>query len=220
MPGIDLSTLNAEELRNLLSAVQRREQSVLAGEVAAELAARRARPANWAAAAVVTEPEPDAAPPRRTLAIVLAAGVVAALGIGLGWKLTRPEEALPAAPVLPVVVASPPPSRSPAPSPTRLEVLPRPETAPSPPPRISSPPKGPVAAARPAPARSGSTQERRLRLAYERALDAGVDQRAIDRGQARWRQKLARTRDPERRRALYARRIGELEAAARWNGGR
>lgn len=58
------------------------------------------------------------------------------------------------------------------------------------------------------------TQERRLKDAYERALASGADQLEIDRGQAEWRalRNAAGTRGELR--ALYDRRIRELNAAA------
>ncbi len=58
-------------------------------------------------------------------------------------------------------------------------------------------------------------QHRRMRAAYDKALAAGADPLAIDRGQAEWR--VARNAQGDRKAlmSIYERRIWELQAAAR-----
>ena len=89
-------------------------------------------------------------------------------------------------------------------------------------------PARPRAAAGPRPCRLGSTwadravcnnprleaQHRRMRQAYERALAAGADPLVIDRAQAEWREARNNASRGDLG-ALYARRIRDLDAAAR-----
>jgi uncharacterized protein YecT (DUF1311 family) len=60
-----------------------------------------------------------------------------------------------------------------------------------------------------------AAQDREMRRAYDRALAAGADRLAIDAGQARWRGRRDRTTSEADLARLYARRIAELDAAAR-----
>lgn len=57
-------------------------------------------------------------------------------------------------------------------------------------------------------------QDRRMKAAYERALAAGADPLAIDRGQAEWRAQREAAGSRAELADLYARRVRELNAAA------
>jgi hypothetical protein len=54
-----------------------------------------------------------------------------------------------------------------------------------------------------------------MRAAYERAIAAGADRLALDRGQAKWRRVRDHADSRRELAALYARRIADLRAAAR-----
>jgi len=54
-----------------------------------------------------------------------------------------------------------------------------------------------------------------MRRAYDHALASGADRLDIDRGQARWRDERDRATDADQLSRLYARRIAELDDAAR-----
>ncbi len=59
-----------------------------------------------------------------------------------------------------------------------------------------------------------ASQERRMKAAYVKALAAGADPLAVDRGQAEWRELRETARERGALSDLYARRIRELEAIA------
>lgn len=58
-------------------------------------------------------------------------------------------------------------------------------------------------------------QDEQMRTAYEKALAAGANPLEIDRGQAEWRAARNDAENPAQLAAFYARRIRELDAAAR-----
>jgi hypothetical protein len=60
-----------------------------------------------------------------------------------------------------------------------------------------------------------ATLDRRMRAAYARAIAAGADRLEIDRSQARWHGARDRATGAGQLAQLYARRIADLEAAAR-----
>jgi hypothetical protein len=238
MPGIEFSTLTAQELRSLEGALRRRDQSGLADEVAAELATRGRRAPQWSGGALrnaagpawTIEPAAGADhAPRRGVPVALAASAAALLAVGLGWSLNRTPEPAPA--VLPVVVAEPQPPAPPRPAATLVPTLPttpqpsvsavpapahpaaaRPAPLIAPPPPLVVAAEPPTVVAGPRPPEPVS-DEQRLRRAYERAMATGVDPRVVDRGQARWRKRLERSQGV-RRAVLYDQRIRELERLA------
>ena len=107
MPGMDLSTLNSEQLRNILDAARARNQQDLTEDVLSELEARRARApgrriferepvgeeqpeAWWEDLRQEAELEPAPASPGRAPAILGVLGAVV-LSAGLGWWLSAPH---------------------------------------------------------------------------------------------------------------------------------
>jgi hypothetical protein len=60
-----------------------------------------------------------------------------------------------------------------------------------------------------------AAQDRAMHAAYGRALAAGADRLGTDRDQALWRRARERTGDPRQLAQLYARRIADLDTAAR-----
>jgi uncharacterized protein YecT (DUF1311 family) len=63
-----------------------------------------------------------------------------------------------------------------------------------------------------------AAQDREMRQAYDRALSAGADRLKIDRAQAKWRGQRDRATSETDLSRLYARRIAELDRAARFPG--
>jgi len=144
MPGLDLSSLNAQELRNVLEAARSRNQAELTEEVLSELQTRRSRPPGhfpWRAAnydEVVEQPEawwedlrqeaeaPDE-PARSKAPMILGITAAVLLSAGVGWWLSprgqgRVEQppamtSLPAPRVMEAYVTPEPPAPPPAAAP-------------------------------------------------------------------------------------------------------
>lgn len=253
MPGVELSSLNRDEMRRLLAAAETRRDHALAERLRRELDGRGATTALPVQQMHAVEGRPDhgrrpesrdakdwdskdweakiwdaedgdvrgkARAGGRIGSTILTVAVASAVAMVVGWQLGRrasdapvppppaavapAQIALPAQP-LPTVALPPPPG----PAPLAVEVAPAP-------PAVVKPAAKPVKARaerRAAPRRSD--RDRRVLQAYDRARAAGVDPLTLDADQARFRTAVESTRDPVRTNALYARRIKELEAAAK-----
>lgn len=244
MLRIELAALSAQELKRLLDVARAREQTALAEQLLAELEARPVLAADWAPLPMSYAPAAEFAPaeadvrPRRSgvmaATAVLAAFVSAAVTWGISVPITpraQPEErAQPAeAPRAAMVLASLAPVGPPAGYSEAATVADDVQAEPSSP---------PVQFARALPPRSTRTKgnpcydlptaaerlvcgyptlaahDRELRVAYDKALAAGVDRRELDRGQAQWRGESETVSDRKQLAERYQRRIRELESAA------
>ena len=256
MPGVELSSLNRNEMRRLLAAAETRRDHALAERLRRELDGRGAPtasspasthplagrferdhgaeggdPKDWGARdwdakiwdAEDGEVREKTRPSGRIGSIILAAIVASVVAMAVGWQLGRRASNAPApaptAAVAPAQVAlpvQPLPAVSVPPPPAQLAA----EAAPAPPPTVAKPAAKPQRVSaerrterRAAPARL--PRDQRMLQAYDRARAAGVDPLTLDADQARFRSAVESTRDPVRTNALYARRIKELEAAAK-----
>lgn len=234
MHTIDLSSLNLQQLKQLLAAARARGQGDLAARLTAELKARRALGPGRPGVSVVrsfdeaglwdegqapeVEPEfEDEAPRLRRTGWIWAAGLVALILAAGGWWWSQ----------RPVLDAPTPIAQAPAPA----------VPASDPPPPLvaavlATPPSEPVKAAvraaqgdtaacrtQPTPADrlvcaspDLAVRHRRLGEAYQRALNAGADPAAMALEQAAWRARRDPVADKGRLARLYEARIRGLQA--------
>lgn len=242
MLQIELSALSAPELKRLLEVARSRNQTALAEQLVAELQARPTRAAEWRQAPSMNymadlefEPGPEPVRWRRGGVMVATAAIAAFVSAAVTWGLSMP--ATPGPQPAAVAAQTPPPPRATVAlaSLAPVPVAPPPDAAPmvsaeprpDPPKRVAKarPPAARARARRchdlPTPAQrlicgypSLAAQDRQLRTAYDKALAAGADRRALDRGQAVWRSESEQVADHRALADRYARRLRELDAAA------
>lgn len=238
MLGIDIAALSQDELRRMLAVARAREQHALVARLTAELEARPGRWAKFGAPqplALPIAPATPAAPPRRRsvgLAVAAAAGAAGVVAAAVVWNISAQA---PSSSERPIRVAAPRAAMAIAhPAPKTIDVslaeAPTAEAAPSVQPIAAAPPPAPAPARRAGhnpcydlatPADrlvcgypSLAQRERRLIAAYDAAIAAGADPRALEGEQATWKADRDGVSDRLALADLYDKRIRELSETA------